>query len=152
MEPKEDKPSVAQLRSLLNRTTRIKITDGRLFVGQFMCIDHSKNIILSAAYEYRTTKTISDTTDGPNDSLNSNSSREGEDVPLKTLSTNAPQTSVPNTLASEQKTRNEEEGKSFQTHTAFLFVLWVDYRTRKEIRFVLLFRSGQLCREELTRS
>ncbi|KAK3834615.1 MAG: LSM domain-containing protein [Linnemannia elongata] len=55
MEPKEDKPSVAQLRSLLNRTTRIKITDGRLFVGQFMCIDHSKNIILSAAYEYRTT-------------------------------------------------------------------------------------------------
>jgi small nuclear ribonucleoprotein (snRNP)-like protein len=53
MEPEEDSPSVAKLRSLLNRSTRIEITDGRLFVGQFMCIDHSKNIILAGAYESR---------------------------------------------------------------------------------------------------
>ncbi|KAF9945023.1 hypothetical protein BGZ70_004121 [Mortierella alpina] len=53
MEPREDPPLVAKLRSLLNRSTRIVITDGRLFVGQFMCIDHSKNIILSGAYESR---------------------------------------------------------------------------------------------------
>ncbi|CAO3572630.1 unnamed protein product [Mortierella alpina] len=53
MEPREDPPLVAKLRSLLNRSTRIEITDGRLFVGQFMCIDHSKNIILSGAYESR---------------------------------------------------------------------------------------------------
>lgn len=49
----EDPPLVAKLRSLLNRNTRIEITDGRLFVGQFMCIDHSKNIILAGAYESR---------------------------------------------------------------------------------------------------
>ncbi|KAF9331117.1 hypothetical protein BG006_005997 [Podila minutissima] len=49
----EDPPLVAKLRSLLNRNTRIEITDGRLFVGHFMCIDHSKNIILAGAYESR---------------------------------------------------------------------------------------------------
>ncbi|KAG0093907.1 hypothetical protein BGZ92_000022 [Podila epicladia] len=49
----EDPPMVAKLRSLLNRNARIEITDGRLFVGQFMCIDHSKNIILAGAYESR---------------------------------------------------------------------------------------------------
>ncbi|KAF9905285.1 hypothetical protein BX616_001055 [Lobosporangium transversale] len=49
----EDPPQVALLRSLLNRSTRIQITDGRLFEGQFMCIDHSKNIILASAYESR---------------------------------------------------------------------------------------------------
>ncbi|KAI7818814.1 hypothetical protein BC939DRAFT_462064 [Gamsiella multidivaricata] len=53
MEPIEDPPQVAKLRSLLNRSARIEITDGRLFVGQFMCIDHSKNIILAGAYESR---------------------------------------------------------------------------------------------------
>ncbi|KAI1306548.1 hypothetical protein EDD11_004711 [Mortierella claussenii] len=53
IEPKEDPPLVAKLRSLLNRSTRIEITDGRLFVGQFMCIDHAKNIILSGTYESR---------------------------------------------------------------------------------------------------
>src|SRR5690554_2495821 len=59
MEPTEDPPLVATLRSLLNRSTRIEITDGRVFVGQFMCIDHSKNIILSAAYESRPSSTSS---------------------------------------------------------------------------------------------
>ncbi|KAF9430063.1 hypothetical protein BGZ94_008497 [Podila epigama] len=51
--PEEDPPLVAKLRSLLNRNTRIEITDGRVFVGQFMCMDHSKNIILASAYESR---------------------------------------------------------------------------------------------------
>ncbi|GJJ74092.1 N-alpha-acetyltransferase 38, NatC auxiliary subunit [Entomortierella parvispora] len=53
----EDPIMVAKLRSFLNRNTRIEITDGRLFVGQFMCIDHSKNIILAGAYESRPHKT-----------------------------------------------------------------------------------------------
>ncbi|KAI8595759.1 hypothetical protein EDD21DRAFT_287414, partial [Dissophora ornata] len=47
------------LRSLLNRSTRIKITDGRIFIGQFMCIDNSKNIILSGAYESRPPSSVS---------------------------------------------------------------------------------------------
>ncbi|KAF9120280.1 hypothetical protein BGW39_011528 [Mortierella sp. 14UC] len=118
MEPKEDKPSVAQLRSLLNRTTRIKITDGRLFVGQFMCIDHSKNIILSAAHEYRTTaKTSPDSTKGNGGSLSSDSSNktgdaEDEDIPLEILSTNVPQDTAPNILATGHGRKKEDEGTS----------------------------------------
>ncbi|KAF9419447.1 hypothetical protein BGZ76_004244 [Entomortierella beljakovae] len=53
MEPREDPPLVAKLRSLLNRSARIEVTDGRVFIGHFMCIDHSKNIILSGTYEYQ---------------------------------------------------------------------------------------------------
>ncbi|KAG0210839.1 hypothetical protein BGX33_004648 [Mortierella sp. NVP41] len=104
MEPKEDKPSVAHLRSLLNRSTRIKITDGRLFVGQFMCIDHSKNIILSAAYEYRTTKNTPDSTSSSSvvSSGSNNMAGIGGDVPLRTLSTNAPQDTAPDTLGTER--------------------------------------------------
>ncbi|KAF9131424.1 hypothetical protein BGX30_013113 [Mortierella sp. GBA39] len=119
MEPKEDKPSVAQMRSLLNQTTRIKITDGRLFIGQFMCIDHSKNIILSAAYEYRTTaktnsnnnnNNTSDCTDVESDIKSSSTSGAGEDIPLKTLSINAQQDTV---LTTGQSRNKEEEAKRF---------------------------------------
>ncbi|KAF9972110.1 hypothetical protein BGZ73_004806 [Actinomortierella ambigua] len=49
--PAEDPPKIARLRSFLNRPTRITITDGRIFQGQLMCIDNSKNIVLSSAYE-----------------------------------------------------------------------------------------------------
>jgi small nuclear ribonucleoprotein (snRNP)-like protein len=112
MEPKEDKPSVAQLRSLLNRTTRIKITDGRLFVGQFMCIDHSKNIILSAAQEYR--MTTPDSAKGINGSGNKAGSAGDRDIPLKTLSTNAPQDTIPNTLDAGYSRNKEEGGKLFE--------------------------------------
>lgn len=119
MEPKEDKPSVAQLRSLLNRTTRIKISDGRLFIGQFMCIDHSKNIILSAAYEYRTTAKTNNNNNNTPDCIDSesyigssNTSGAGEDIPLKTLSINAQQDTVSTPGQSRKK---EEEGKSFAT-------------------------------------
>ncbi|KAF9910402.1 hypothetical protein EC991_006667 [Linnemannia zychae] len=118
MEPKEDKPSVAQLRSLLNRTTRIKITDGRIFVGQFMCIDHSKNIILSAAHEYRTTsKTPPESAKGAGDSLDTDSNNKAsetgdEDIPLTTLSTSAPQEATPSILATGRSRKMEEEGRS----------------------------------------
>ncbi|KAF9927928.1 hypothetical protein FBU30_002766 [Linnemannia zychae] len=119
MEPKEDKPSVAQLRSLLNRSTRIKITDGRLFIGQFMCIDHSKNIILSAAYEYRTIpkNTIPDNSvhDNTGDRNNAGDAA-GDDVPLKTLSSNISSSDLDaNVLAGGQGQgrKKEEEGKYF---------------------------------------
>jgi len=58
MEPVEDPPMVAKLKSLLNRGARIEITDGRVFMGQFMCIDHSKNIILAGAFESRPTQPL----------------------------------------------------------------------------------------------
>ncbi|KAG0238737.1 hypothetical protein BGW42_002603 [Actinomortierella wolfii] len=49
--PKEDPPKIARLRTFLNRSMRILITDGRTFEGQLLCIDNSKNIILANSYE-----------------------------------------------------------------------------------------------------
>ena len=41
------------LTSLLNKTLHIRISDGRLFVGQLKCTDNERNIILSMTHEYR---------------------------------------------------------------------------------------------------
>lgn len=42
------------LRCLLNKTLRIKLTDGRTLVGQFLCVDRDANIIIGSATEYST--------------------------------------------------------------------------------------------------
>ncbi|KAJ3159739.1 N-alpha-acetyltransferase 38, NatC auxiliary subunit [Geranomyces michiganensis] len=42
-----------KLASLLNERMRITISDGRVFVGYFMCIDRSRNTILAAADEFK---------------------------------------------------------------------------------------------------
>ncbi|CAO3592697.1 unnamed protein product [Absidia cylindrospora] len=42
------------LRSYLNFKARIEISDGRIFIGTFVCIDKQKNIILAQAEEHRT--------------------------------------------------------------------------------------------------
>ncbi|SPO02332.1 uncharacterized protein DNG_05005 [Cephalotrichum gorgonifer] len=41
------------LSSLLNKSLRITSTDGRVFWGQFKCIDPDRNIVLAQTYEYR---------------------------------------------------------------------------------------------------
>lgn len=41
------------LSSLLGKTLRIKISDGRVFVGQMKCTDKDRNIILANTHEYR---------------------------------------------------------------------------------------------------
>ncbi|KIO31146.1 hypothetical protein M407DRAFT_68321 [Tulasnella calospora MUT 4182] len=41
------------LKSTLRLTYRITIQDGRIFLGNFACIDKQKNMILSNTYEYR---------------------------------------------------------------------------------------------------
>ncbi|KAI9279998.1 hypothetical protein BY458DRAFT_501012 [Sporodiniella umbellata] len=46
-------PNIQKLQSYLNFQARIQITDGRLFVGTFMCIDKQKNVILANTKEYR---------------------------------------------------------------------------------------------------
>ncbi|KAI1187630.1 hypothetical protein F5B17DRAFT_398671 [Nemania serpens] len=43
----------AYLKSLLNKTLRIHVTDGRMFVGTFKCTDTDRNVVLSLTYEYR---------------------------------------------------------------------------------------------------
>ena len=49
----DDGPSVAQVRSMLNRKLRVKITDGRVFYGYLNCFDKKGNIILINATECR---------------------------------------------------------------------------------------------------
>lgn len=45
--------NIKKLESYLNFKSRIKITDGRLFIGTFVCIDKEKNIILAHTEEFR---------------------------------------------------------------------------------------------------
>lgn len=45
--------NIQQLTSYLNFKSRIQITDGRIFIGTFVCIDKQKNIILTHTEEYR---------------------------------------------------------------------------------------------------
>ncbi|CAE6431856.1 unnamed protein product [Rhizoctonia solani] len=43
---------VQELNSLLAKTLRVSIQDGRSFIGTFACIDREKNIVLSSTDEY----------------------------------------------------------------------------------------------------
>ena len=45
-------PGRTYLESLLNKSMKIKISDGRTLIGQFLCTDRDKNIILGACQEY----------------------------------------------------------------------------------------------------
>lgn len=45
--------SITRLRDTLNRTFRVCISDGRIFVGTFVCTDKEKNIILTNTDEFR---------------------------------------------------------------------------------------------------
>merc|ERR1712141_411023 len=40
------------LRKMLNKTFRIRITDGRTLIGSFLCTDKDQNIILGQCQEY----------------------------------------------------------------------------------------------------
>ncbi|KAI8374281.1 uncharacterized protein BYT42DRAFT_615455 [Radiomyces spectabilis] len=48
-----DTENIRQLESYLNFKARIKITDGRVFIGVFVCIDKQKNVILAHTEEFR---------------------------------------------------------------------------------------------------
>ncbi|KAI8331332.1 hypothetical protein BC941DRAFT_382686 [Chlamydoabsidia padenii] len=48
-----DVNKVNLLRSYLNFKARVEISDGRIFIGTFVCIDKQKNLILAQAEEYR---------------------------------------------------------------------------------------------------
>jgi len=54
-QPSEDNADIGAkyLESMLYRTLRIHITDGRMFVGQMKCTDNERNIILAMTQEYR---------------------------------------------------------------------------------------------------
>jgi small nuclear ribonucleoprotein (snRNP)-like protein len=44
--------SVNRLQSLLNKTFKVKISDGRTLIGVFLCTDSERNIILGSCQEY----------------------------------------------------------------------------------------------------
>ena len=52
---REDSPAAQarqQLEALLNKTMRIRMTDGRTLVGCFLCTDRDCNVILGSAQEF----------------------------------------------------------------------------------------------------
>ncbi|KAI8064219.1 hypothetical protein BC940DRAFT_306461 [Gongronella butleri] len=48
-----DANRINTLRSYLNFKARVHISDGRTFIGTFVCVDKQKNIILAQAEEFR---------------------------------------------------------------------------------------------------
>nr|KAF6305391.1 N-alpha-acetyltransferase 38, NatC auxiliary subunit [Pipistrellus kuhlii] len=52
---REDSPAARarqQLQALLNKTMRIRMSDGRTLVGCFLCTDRDCNVILGSAQEF----------------------------------------------------------------------------------------------------
>ncbi|XP_058818780.1 N-alpha-acetyltransferase 38, NatC auxiliary subunit [Topomyia yanbarensis] len=48
----ETNPSRKQLKSWLNKTFRVKMTDGRILIGMFVCTDADANVILGLTSEF----------------------------------------------------------------------------------------------------
>ncbi|KXJ70949.1 N-alpha-acetyltransferase 38, NatC auxiliary subunit [Aedes albopictus] len=48
----ETNPSRKMLKSWLNNTFRIKMTDGRILIGMFVCTDADANVILGMTSEF----------------------------------------------------------------------------------------------------
>lgn len=45
-------PGAVKLRSWLNNTLRIEMSDGRILIGIFLCTDRDANVILGSCEEY----------------------------------------------------------------------------------------------------
>ncbi|XP_006619197.1 N-alpha-acetyltransferase 38-B, NatC auxiliary subunit [Apis dorsata] len=48
----EESPAKQKLRGWLNRNLRIKMTDGRILIGAFLCTDRDANVILGSCSEF----------------------------------------------------------------------------------------------------
>lgn len=46
MESQEKNEKKEMVKSWLNKQMKVKVTDNRIFIGKFICLDHFKNIIL----------------------------------------------------------------------------------------------------------
>ncbi|KAH8110289.1 hypothetical protein DFH11DRAFT_1621855 [Phellopilus nigrolimitatus] len=51
--PLSPRHTVDAIKRLLGQTMRICASDGRIFIGTFVCVDKQKNIVLSNTDEYR---------------------------------------------------------------------------------------------------
>lgn len=50
--PGGPQPRARRLAALLNRSLRVRMSDGRTLVGAFLCTDRDANIILGSAQEF----------------------------------------------------------------------------------------------------
>lgn len=50
--PGGSQPHARRLAALLNRSLRVRMSDGRTLVGTFLCTDRDANIILGSAQEF----------------------------------------------------------------------------------------------------
>ncbi|XP_050308093.1 N-alpha-acetyltransferase 38, NatC auxiliary subunit isoform X2 [Anthonomus grandis grandis] len=50
--PKPNSAGALKLRSWLNKTLKIKMTDGRTLMGVFLCTDRDANVILGSCSEF----------------------------------------------------------------------------------------------------
>ena len=48
----QDTPNITRLRSYLNLKARVRVSDGRVFVGTFVCTDKEQNVILAHTEEF----------------------------------------------------------------------------------------------------
>jgi small nuclear ribonucleoprotein (snRNP)-like protein len=49
----QEHPKVTELRQLMNKSTKVYIQDGRMFVGRLTCFDKQKNVLLNETQETR---------------------------------------------------------------------------------------------------
>ncbi|RNA25420.1 N-alpha-acetyltransferase auxiliary subunit-like [Brachionus plicatilis] len=54
----EDPKQNELLKSLLNKSMKVKITDGRVLIGIFLCTDRDSNIVLGSCKEYTSQSAI----------------------------------------------------------------------------------------------
>jgi small nuclear ribonucleoprotein (snRNP)-like protein len=55
----EEETRRAFLKKYLNKTMRVKITDGRILIGTYLCTDKDANIVLGACKEYQNSDSTS---------------------------------------------------------------------------------------------
>ena len=51
----QSRQAIDAVKSLLNRSMRIRTSDGRIFIGTFVCVDKQLNVVLTNTDEYRVT-------------------------------------------------------------------------------------------------
>ena len=52
-DPAQEAESVTRIRDLLQRILRVFISDGRIFIGTFVCTDKARNLILTNTEEFK---------------------------------------------------------------------------------------------------
>jgi len=57
--------ALTRLESLLNKSFKIKISDGRTLIGVFLCTDRDRNVILGSCEEYINYSTDGQTREEP---------------------------------------------------------------------------------------